>query len=382
MNRCRRTGGWSRATPFFRFVQARKGARVDFRGHRRRRYTALVLVLTFVSGCLSPPRRASETMVNPPMARVSSEVPAHVDEAGLLSADLWKQSGDLNPQAVLVPGRRVVVTEFDVEFVSYQFQACKRQQLIIDPKVHPLELIGMGRRYTPMTEEDQQALASELYGAFLQDLRRRGLELVSQDDLHASPGYAELPKESVVRSSPLMFLNMLGSDTGTVLQTRTVAAPGLSILQGSLGGSMRAPGFLESRAPGLGVLQGGPQARTAAEARILQETRGGRGPRRAAASRHLPRAACPRAPQRGLLDHSRGIDDTAGLSFAGLGPRGNRYAAIPTHRRANRTGRIGTILRRADGDATQVHRPGLGGVETVMRAVRAAVAVRPGSILP
>ncbi len=273
MNRCRRTGGWSRATPFFRFVQARKGARVDFRGHRRRRYTALVLVLTFVSGCLSPPRRASETMVNPPMARVSSEVPAHVDEAGLLSADLWKQSGDLNPQAVLVPGRRVVVTEFDVEFVSYQFQACKRQQLIIDPKVHPLELIGMGRRYTPMTEEDQQALASELYGAFLQDLRRRGLELVSQDDLHASPGYAELPKESVVRSSPLMFLNMLGSDTGTVLQTRTVAAPGLSILQGSLGGSMRAPGFLECRAPGLGVLQGGPQARTAAEARILQETR-------------------------------------------------------------------------------------------------------------
>ena len=67
-----------------------------------------------------------------------------------------------------------------------------------------------------MAEEQQQALAADLYNAFLQDLRRRGLVLVSQDDLHASPGYAELRKKSVGRSSPLMVLNPLGSDTGTV----------------------------------------------------------------------------------------------------------------------------------------------------------------------
>ncbi len=46
-----------------------------------------------------------------------------------------------------------------------------------------------------------------------------------------------------------MVLNVIGSDTGTVLHTRTVAAPGLCVLQGS------------------------PHARAAAEARILQETR-------------------------------------------------------------------------------------------------------------
>ena len=40
------------------------------------------------------------------------------------------------------------------------------------------------------------------------------------------------------------------------------------------------------------------------------------------------------------------------------------------------------VLQRADGDASQVHRPGLGGVETVKRAVRAAVAIRVGSVLP
>ena len=57
-----------------------------------------------------------------------------------------------------------------------------------------LELIGLGRRYSQMAEEQQQVLASELYNVFLQDLRQRGLNLVSQDDLLASPGYAELRK--------------------------------------------------------------------------------------------------------------------------------------------------------------------------------------------
>ena len=160
-----------------------------------------------------------------------SEVPTQVDEAGL-PVDCWKRSGDLEPRVVLGRGRRVVVTEFDVEFVDYQFQLPIPRQPIFKPpliSINPVHMamnvIGVGRRYSQMAEEQQQALASDLYNVFLQDLRRRGLELVSQDDLHASPGYAELRKKSVVRSSPLMVLNPLGSDTGTVLHTRTVAAP-------------------------------------------------------------------------------------------------------------------------------------------------------------
>ena len=74
-----------------------------------------------MAGCFSPPRRASEVMGNPPTAPVPSEVPSQVDEAGL-PVDCWKRSGDLEPQVVLSRGRRVVVTEFDVEFVDYQFQ--------------------------------------------------------------------------------------------------------------------------------------------------------------------------------------------------------------------------------------------------------------------
>jgi hypothetical protein len=206
-------------------------------------------------------------------------VPAPVDEAGS-PVDCWKRSGDLDPRVALGKGRRVVVTEFDVEFVDYQFQLpiprqpmFKGPMISINPAHMAINVIGLGRRYTQLAEEQHQALASDLSNAFLEDLRRRGLELVSQDDLHASPAYAELRKSSMVRSSPLMVLNMLGSDTGIVMHTRTVAAPGLCVLQGSLGGAMGLPGFLDSRASGLCALRGSVPARTAAEVRILQETR-------------------------------------------------------------------------------------------------------------
>jgi hypothetical protein len=238
------------------------------------------MVVALVSGCFSPPRRAAEVMGSPPAATVGPGPPAQVGEAGP-PADCWKRSGDLDPQVVLSQGRRVVVTEFDVEFVDYQFQLpfprqpmFKGPMISINPVHMALNLIGIGRRYTQMGEEDQRALASHLYNAFLEELRRRGVGLVSQDELLASPGYAELPKESVVTSSPVMILNTLGSDTGTVLHTRTVAAPGLCILQGSLRGrGTGLSGFLEDRASGLCDLRGNVRARTAAEARILQETR-------------------------------------------------------------------------------------------------------------
>lgn len=250
MNRYCWNEGGNRGGPTVRLVRACAGGRVGF-GWRR---AALLLVLPLVSGCFSPPRRAAEVMGNPPTAPVPSGVPTHVDEAGL-PVDCWKQSGDLEPRVVLGRGRRVVVTEFDVEFVDLQFQPpiprqpiFKAPPISINPVHMAIKVIGFGRRYTQMAEEEQQALASDLYNVFLQDLRRRGLELVAQDDWRASPGYAGLRKKSVVRSSPLMFLNPLGSDTGTVLHTRTVAAPGLCVLQAT------------------------PDARAAAEARILQET--------------------------------------------------------------------------------------------------------------
>ncbi len=275
MNRCSWNGvegnsGW----PTIRLVRVPAGGRVGFRWRR----AAPFLVLLLVSGCFSPPRRASEVMGNSPMAPVPSAVPSQVDQAGL-PVDCWKRYGDLEPQVVLGRGRRVVVTEFDVEFVDYQFQLpiprqpmFKGPMISINPVHMAINVIGVGRKYSQMAEEQQQALASDLYNAFVQDLRQRGLKLVSQDDLHASPGYAELRKQSVVGSSPLMVLNTLGSDTGTVFHTRTVAAPGLCVL-----GTRRERTVERSSPsplpPGRCVLQGSRCARATAEARILQETR-------------------------------------------------------------------------------------------------------------
>ncbi len=236
-------------------------------------------MLPLVAGCFSPPRCAWEVAGDPTSAPGPAEVPTQVEQAGLPD-DGWKRSGDLEPGAALAKGRRVVVTEFDVEFVDYQFQLpIPRQPMFKGPmiSINPVHLainvIGLGRKSTRMDEEEQQALASNLYNVFLENLRRRGLGLVSQDELHASPAYAELRKSSVVGSSWLRYLNTLGSDTGTVLHTRTVAAPGLCVLEGSLRGAMGLPGFLESLRSGPCVLRRSVRARTAAEARYLPETR-------------------------------------------------------------------------------------------------------------
>jgi hypothetical protein len=255
MNRCRCNGlREDRAVSAVRLVRSCAGGCTGMPWRRRYRLAAGLVVLTFVSGCFNPPRRAAEVTGNPPTATMPSGVPTTVGEAAP-PADFWKQSGNLEPQVVLSKGRRAVVTEFDVEFVNLQFQTPLPRQVRFGPlpisasPVHlALEVIGLGRKYSELAEDQQRALASGLYNAFLQDLHRRGLDSVSEDVLLASPAYTELRQQPEVASSPLMVFNVVGSDTGTVLHTRTVAAPGLCVLRGS------------------------PRARAAAEARILRET--------------------------------------------------------------------------------------------------------------
>ncbi len=182
-----------RSGPAIRIGRVRVRGGVGMRSRRRCRCAALLLVLSWVSGCFSPPRRASEMTGNPPTAPATSDGPAQPGEAGP-PVDCWKQSGDLEPRVALSKGRRVAVTEFDVEFVDLQFQTPLPRQRMFGPMpislqpVHlALELIGFGRRYTPLAEEQHQALASQLYDAFVRDLHRRGLELVSQDVLARVP---------------------------------------------------------------------------------------------------------------------------------------------------------------------------------------------------
>lgn len=234
-------------------LSGRDGA--GLRGRGRWHGVVLFVVVPWWSGCYSPPRRASQMMGNPPAGAVGPEGSVPVEETGF-----WvpgrTHTCELEPSAVLARGCRVVVTEFNVEFVDYQFQLpAPRQPMIKPPPVSPnpvslaMRAIGVGRRSSWLADEEQQALAADLYNAFLEELHRRGLETVSQDELHASAAYAGLRRKPEVRSSPLMVFNPVGSDMGTVLHTRTVPAPGLCVV--------RAAGC----------------ARATAEARILQETR-------------------------------------------------------------------------------------------------------------
>jgi hypothetical protein len=61
------------------------------------------------------------------------------------------------------------------------------------------------------------------------DLRRRGLIVLPRQALVASPGYNELETMPVDSTKPWMLLNPVGADTGVVMHSRTVPAPGLAI---------------------------------------------------------------------------------------------------------------------------------------------------------
>lgn len=195
----------------------------------------LLVPLLVTAGCYAAPRR----FLGPGDAPgVSASAQAHPGQSAVDSSDDgWKADGRVDPGSALASGRRVVITEFDVEFVNWQFQLPTPRQVIIKPlpispsPVHwALSLIGIGRRYSSMGRDDQGALAANVYNAFVRDLRGRGVVVVQQEALKACPEYASLSKSERTGSSLLMLLNPLGSDCGTVKHTRTVAAPGLFVI--------------------------------------------------------------------------------------------------------------------------------------------------------
>ena len=111
----------------------------------------LVVGALLVSGCFSPPRRASMNAGVPTAATASAQGPEEGGEAAMAS-DGWRRSGSVAPVAVLGRGRRVVVTEFAVELVDYQFQLpAPRQVMFKTPPITPnpihvaLRLVGIAR---------------------------------------------------------------------------------------------------------------------------------------------------------------------------------------------------------------------------------------------
>ncbi len=220
-------------------------------GRRARTLVAMWLPLSLMTGCLAAPRPLSSF--------AAKAAPSGADDA-VKRAAYPAGPDQIPPDSVLARGKRVVITAFDVELIDLQFQPPLKKQMIFKPMPIPfgpmgfaaagVELIGLGRRNTRIPEEDQRKLTSELYAAFVADLKDRGVDVVSQETLTASPNFARLAKKTIVNSSPLLLLNPLGSDTGQVMHTRTIAAPGLGVRRRwSPGATRPRPASSSTRTP-------------------------------------------------------------------------------------------------------------------------------------
>jgi hypothetical protein len=199
-----------------------------------------LLTAPLLAGCLAAPKLAS-TIV--PVAPKPTASPHELAAGAVLPAGYWKQSGDSDIATALRPGRRVVITEFGLEFVDLTDQMPFSRQMMVKPPpiitgpISPMdgvglgiEAVGLGRKYARMTEVQQQLLAGTLCAAFEEYLRCRGLIVLPREAATASLGYADLKAKPNVKSSPLLLLNPLGDDIGVVMHTRAVSAPGLGIV--------------------------------------------------------------------------------------------------------------------------------------------------------
>lgn len=214
--------------------------------------TAPLIALMLSAGCTTLPRAVSETGF---VATTPSATPAVVPPD--VAAQYWKrdQSREIKygpagivsiinrdgpPDEELTRGRRVAITEFSVEFVDLQFQNLFGHPTTIksSPAETPaltlpvqigMELSGIGMTLTPISKADQIHTSQALRDVFERVLRASGLIIVPQQAVTASAGYARLKPRPSVSSSWAIFLNPVPTDTGIVLRTHTVAAPGLGV---------------------------------------------------------------------------------------------------------------------------------------------------------
>ena len=138
-------------------------------------------------------------------------------------------------------GRRVAITEFNVEFVDLQFQNPFGHPTMIDSPSAPTrsaDAAGPARREpsgvdqggkSAMSTGNQINLSQALQNVFEQYLRDNGLIIVPQKAVTACAGYTKLKPRPSMSSSWSLFLKPVTTETGVVLRTHTVAALGLGV---------------------------------------------------------------------------------------------------------------------------------------------------------
>ena len=204
--------------------------------------TAPLIALMLSAGCSALPRPVSEArfVATTPNA-TAAELPA--DGSGqywkreqsreIKLGPAWivqiiERAGPLDEE--LHRGRRVAVTEFNVEIVDVLFQNPFGHPTMIKSSSAPMPAptlpvlpgrepsgVGPGGQ-TPMSTGDQINLSQALQNVFEQYLRDNGLIIVPQQAVTACAGYAKLKPNPSVRSSWAPFLKPVSTDTGVVLR--------------------------------------------------------------------------------------------------------------------------------------------------------------------
>jgi hypothetical protein len=217
--------------------------------------TAPLIALTLTAGCTPLPRTASETgfVATANDAADAAVPPGVAGELPDVAGQFWRRehSREISfgrggivsiiertgpPDEELTAGRRVAITEFSVEFVAVQFQNPFGHPTMINSSSAPTlpgepgtGLSSARMKQTPMSTADQIQISQALRDVFERRLRENGLIIVPQTDVTASAGYANLKPRPSVSSPWAQFLKPVAIDTGVVLRTHTVAAPGLGV---------------------------------------------------------------------------------------------------------------------------------------------------------
>ena len=212
----------------------------------------VIVALATLSGCAAFPGRVSEaSFVTPVTDRGGAVVLSDV------AGQYWKrepsQEIKLGPTGVvsiiarngppdeeLARGCRVVITEFNVEFVDVQFpnpfgkptairtlsaEVSEPARTML-PGIDP-DNAGAGLRPVAPADEIETAQAlRECFEAYLHD---NGLIVIPREAVIACASYARLQPAPTVSSSWALFSRSLVTDTGVVLRLHTVAAPGLGV---------------------------------------------------------------------------------------------------------------------------------------------------------
>ena len=215
--------------------------------------TAPLIALMLSAGCAALPRPVSETELCHDRAECDGYRTFHLTSPG----QYWKrdQSREIKlgpagivsiieragpPDEELTRGRRVAITEFSVEFVEVQFQNPFGHPTIDQIFFLPRRLrhrrsrlawsrAALERRQQRCPTADQIHTSQALHDVFERHLKENGLIIVPQNTVTACAGYSKLKPSPSISSSWARFLKPVSTDTGVVLRTHTVAAPGLGV---------------------------------------------------------------------------------------------------------------------------------------------------------